>query len=227
MPIGYFYDVITNGFGAMADYSAQVPPADRWAIAAYVRTLQYSAVRASRRRARRTSARSSTGRPGRGTRPRSTTDERPRHCRSPRPSAGSSGLAVVGGRRLPARLARPASRSTAASSSAPTSSASCSGSASRVGSLGPRDAEPPDGRAVGRSCPAASTRRRRARSRTWRSLFLPVAPRRLLALHRGRARRSWPRTSCCRRRPRYLNVPFFAAARARLLRGLGPARLRC
>jgi mono/diheme cytochrome c family protein len=42
MPIGYFYDVITNGFGAMADYSAQVPPVDRWAIAAYVRTLQYS-----------------------------------------------------------------------------------------------------------------------------------------------------------------------------------------
>jgi mono/diheme cytochrome c family protein len=42
MPIGYFYDVMTNGFGAMADYSAQVPPADRWAIAAYIRTLQYS-----------------------------------------------------------------------------------------------------------------------------------------------------------------------------------------
>jgi mono/diheme cytochrome c family protein len=42
MPIGYFYDVITNGFGAMSDYAAQVPPADRWAIAAYVRTLQYS-----------------------------------------------------------------------------------------------------------------------------------------------------------------------------------------
>jgi mono/diheme cytochrome c family protein len=42
MPIGYFYDVITNGFGAMADYSAQVAPADRWAIAAYVRTLQLS-----------------------------------------------------------------------------------------------------------------------------------------------------------------------------------------
>ena len=41
-PIGYFYDVMTNGFGAMSDYSAQVPPQDRWAIAAYVRTLQYS-----------------------------------------------------------------------------------------------------------------------------------------------------------------------------------------
>jgi mono/diheme cytochrome c family protein len=42
MPVGYFYDVITNGFGAMADYAPQVPAADRWAIAAYVRTLQYS-----------------------------------------------------------------------------------------------------------------------------------------------------------------------------------------
>jgi len=42
MPVGYFYDVMTNGFAAMADYSAQVPPADRWAIAAYIRVLQYS-----------------------------------------------------------------------------------------------------------------------------------------------------------------------------------------
>jgi mono/diheme cytochrome c family protein len=41
-PIGYFYDVITNGFGAMQDYAAQVRPADRWAIAAYIRVLQYS-----------------------------------------------------------------------------------------------------------------------------------------------------------------------------------------
>ncbi len=42
VPIGYFYDVITNGFGAMADYSAQVAPRDRWAIAAYIRVLQFS-----------------------------------------------------------------------------------------------------------------------------------------------------------------------------------------
>ena len=42
MPIGYFYDVMTNGFGAMSDYSAQVPPEDRWAIAAYIRALQFS-----------------------------------------------------------------------------------------------------------------------------------------------------------------------------------------
>ncbi len=42
MPIGYLYDVMTNGFGAMSDYSAQVPPPERWAIAAYVRALQYS-----------------------------------------------------------------------------------------------------------------------------------------------------------------------------------------
>ena len=42
MPIGYFYDVITIGFGAMPDYASQVAPADRWAIAAYLRTLQFS-----------------------------------------------------------------------------------------------------------------------------------------------------------------------------------------
>jgi mono/diheme cytochrome c family protein len=41
-PNGYFYDVITNGFGAMYGYSAQIPPRDRWAIVAYVRALQLS-----------------------------------------------------------------------------------------------------------------------------------------------------------------------------------------
>jgi hypothetical protein len=41
-PAGYFYDVITNGFGAMQDYAAQVQPHDRWAIAAYIRVLQRS-----------------------------------------------------------------------------------------------------------------------------------------------------------------------------------------
>jgi len=41
-PPGYFFDVITNGFGRMQDYAAQVPAADRWAIVAYVRALQLS-----------------------------------------------------------------------------------------------------------------------------------------------------------------------------------------
>ena len=41
-PIGHFYDVITNGFGAMPDYKAQIAPRDRWAIAAYLRALQLS-----------------------------------------------------------------------------------------------------------------------------------------------------------------------------------------
>jgi Cytochrome C oxidase, cbb3-type, subunit III len=40
--VGYFYDVITNGFGAMPDYAAQIEPADRWAIVAYIRVLQRS-----------------------------------------------------------------------------------------------------------------------------------------------------------------------------------------
>ena len=39
---GYLYDVITNGFGAMYGYSAQIPPRDRWAIVAYLRALQLS-----------------------------------------------------------------------------------------------------------------------------------------------------------------------------------------
>jgi len=41
-PVGYYVNVETNGFGAMSDYSAQVPPTDRWAIAAYIRALQFS-----------------------------------------------------------------------------------------------------------------------------------------------------------------------------------------
>ena len=41
-PMGYFFDVMTNGFGVMPDYSAQIAPRDRWAIVAYVRALQLS-----------------------------------------------------------------------------------------------------------------------------------------------------------------------------------------
>ena len=37
---GHFFEVITNGFGAMPDHAAQIKPADRWAIAAYIRALQ-------------------------------------------------------------------------------------------------------------------------------------------------------------------------------------------
>ena len=40
--VGYFFDVITNGFGSMPDYRAQIAPRDRWAIVAYIRALQYS-----------------------------------------------------------------------------------------------------------------------------------------------------------------------------------------
>jgi mono/diheme cytochrome c family protein len=41
-PAGHFFDVITNGFGAMPDYAAQVKAEDRWAIVAYLRALQLS-----------------------------------------------------------------------------------------------------------------------------------------------------------------------------------------
>jgi mono/diheme cytochrome c family protein len=42
MPVGHFYDVITNGYGAMYSYASRIEPADRWAVVAYVRTLQFS-----------------------------------------------------------------------------------------------------------------------------------------------------------------------------------------
>jgi mono/diheme cytochrome c family protein len=41
-PAGYFFDVMTNGFGAMPDYAAQLPVRDRWAVVAYIRALQLS-----------------------------------------------------------------------------------------------------------------------------------------------------------------------------------------
>jgi mono/diheme cytochrome c family protein len=42
VPVGYFFEVITKGYGGMPSYSAQIPPADRWRIIAYIRVLQLS-----------------------------------------------------------------------------------------------------------------------------------------------------------------------------------------
>ena len=43
IPVGHFYDVITNGFGIMFSYASRIQdPADRWRIAAYIRVLQAS-----------------------------------------------------------------------------------------------------------------------------------------------------------------------------------------
>jgi len=41
-PVGYLFDVITNGYGAMYPYASRVSVEDRWAIAAYIRALQSS-----------------------------------------------------------------------------------------------------------------------------------------------------------------------------------------
>jgi len=41
-PVGHFFDVMTRGYGSMPSYGEQVPPRDRWAIAAYIRALQLS-----------------------------------------------------------------------------------------------------------------------------------------------------------------------------------------
>jgi len=41
-PLGYFFDVMTNGFGIMPDYASQISPEDRWKIVAYIKALQLS-----------------------------------------------------------------------------------------------------------------------------------------------------------------------------------------
>jgi hypothetical protein len=41
-PVGHFFDVITNGFGAMPSYASRIEPDDRWRIIAYIRALQLS-----------------------------------------------------------------------------------------------------------------------------------------------------------------------------------------
>ena len=40
--IGYYFDVITNGFGSMFSYASRIPVNDHWAVAAYIRALQFS-----------------------------------------------------------------------------------------------------------------------------------------------------------------------------------------
>lgn len=41
-PVGHFFDVVSNGWGAMPSYASQVPVEDRWRIIAYIRALQLS-----------------------------------------------------------------------------------------------------------------------------------------------------------------------------------------
>jgi hypothetical protein len=41
-PVGYYFDVITRGYGAMLEHATQIPVEDRWAIVAYLRVLQKS-----------------------------------------------------------------------------------------------------------------------------------------------------------------------------------------
>jgi len=41
-PLGHYFVVMSHGYGAMPDYATQLPPVDRWAVAAYIRALQLS-----------------------------------------------------------------------------------------------------------------------------------------------------------------------------------------
>ena len=133
-PVGHFFDVMTNGFGAMPSYASRVEPDDRWRIAAYIRVLQLSQnatledVPADQR---------SQIDKGPVTPPitaRSCTMTAADSAIERRSGNGSEGRCWWA---LPARCWRsPAFFWTASSSCAPISSAICTGSGWRLGCLG-------------------------------------------------------------------------------------------
>jgi mono/diheme cytochrome c family protein len=41
-PLAHYYEVVSNGYGAMPSYSDKLTPDDRWAVIAYIRALQWS-----------------------------------------------------------------------------------------------------------------------------------------------------------------------------------------
>ena len=138
-----------NGFGAMMDYTAQIPPADRWAIAAYVRALQLSPERDARRRAGRgPAARSRAPTPPRRRRParrRRRLDEGDRDREGPCPGPEARD---TDGR---SRTTRAFRRSRAASRRARSSSASLALAVSAVGAF----ADPTS--STGRTCRPSSS----------------------------------------------------------------------
>src|SRR2546421_8978118 len=54
-PVGHFFDVMTNGWGAMPSYASQIPVEDRWKIIAYIRALQLSQMRSGQSQSEATS----------------------------------------------------------------------------------------------------------------------------------------------------------------------------
>ncbi len=94
-PVGHFFDVITNGFGAMPSYAPQVPAVDRWAIIAYIRALQlsqnapYDAVPADQRALLGTPAATPSG-------------PTPNPCAAFTPAAGGAGTPSASGTGTPA-----------------------------------------------------------------------------------------------------------------------------
>ena len=152
-PVGHFFDVITNGYGAMYSYAARVAARDRWAIAAYIRALQLSRDAQGRRAARRGRAREAAER---------RADERPEATRrrAQFERAPDPGRCVAGGVGLRGRAGRPRRRVAGAFFPAYLV-ATCSGSGSRWARIAPADAPPPGRRVVGPVDPPAARGRRR------------------------------------------------------------------
>ena len=221
-PVGYFFDVITNGFGAMPTTrprSRRRPLGDRRLhprAAAQPARARLDDVPAGRARP------SSTGsRPGRAEEHHAVSRRRGAPCSSGldgRRLAVGVALRLAPGRGLPARPAR--------SSSARTCSRYLFWPGSRWAASSHLHAPPPHGRRLGPRHPPPPRGRRAHAALRWRCCFVPARCSGLgRALPVGAARGRGGRRARSQHKAPYLNVPFFLRPRRLLLRGLERARL--
>ncbi len=210
LPVGHFFDVITNGFGAMPDYAAQIKVRDRWAIVAYVRALQAERVGFDRRRAGRATRAARHAARGRRTR---AAVEASRYApsadgRSTDSRAGALPAAVPDGRgRRRRRVARRLVHEPGAV--LPVVPDGLHAGARRDARLpGAGDDPPAVGRRLGRRHAPHRSARRRASCRCSRccscrsSSACPTST-------SGRTPTSSPPTRSCSHKAPYLNTPFF------------------
>lgn len=95
-PVGHFFDVMTNGWGKMNSYASQIPVADRWAIVAYIRTLQISQNPSGMKPLTTTASPSPTPKeattptPTAAASPKATATGTPKPAASPKPTRGGN-----------------------------------------------------------------------------------------------------------------------------------------
>ena len=234
---GYFFDVMTNGFGAMPDYPAQIAAADRWASSPTCARCSSASTRAAadcRRRAEQPTQRQP---PAAGGRRHDAGGEK--HCSDGRhtavdrrdaagasPRAGQPARALIVGRGRP-RAPAPSAPFVEPDAVLPVLPDRLPASARlALGSLGAADAAAPDGRQLGPGRPARARGGRRTlplagAAASSRSLFgLPT-------LYEWAHPEAVANDAILQHKAPYLNVPFFLGRAVALLRRLDAAGAAC